>query len=279
MSRRVATSAAVAERRRLVRDHKAPALGKRPPCTTRLPMYHQHQKIALQDWEFKTDVEDSRRRFAGDGGGACDLSLGVRPCGFYLSDPRARDRFDFKHVLLSSLRTRDWKSFLSQRFVYPSGQMGSIVWILKRRRTKPKLGTDETHGTVLPPDLSPPEWTGLRRGRDGRPFRAAKPPAPPPSVRALIMWINPPSVRARMLPAARTYHAVRPHAVGRPSLHAAGRPRLPLRTRPHASNRQLRSWSAAGMGVVPFVSVGTQGWEWCRSSPSGQARKKTSEGD
>jgi hypothetical protein len=79
----------------------------RPPCATRLPLRHQHQKIALQDWEFNTYVEDSRREVPGDGGRASGLSLGVRPCGFYLSDPRAPDGFDFKRVLLFNLRTTD----------------------------------------------------------------------------------------------------------------------------------------------------------------------------
>jgi hypothetical protein len=51
---------------------------KATPCATRLPLYHQHQKIALQDREFETDVEDSRRRFARDGGGACDC---LQTCG------------------------------------------------------------------------------------------------------------------------------------------------------------------------------------------------------
>jgi hypothetical protein len=111
---------------------------------------------------------------------------------------------------------------------------------------------DETLGTALPPDLSPPEWTGLRRGRDGRLVRTRA------AARTAAIRLRPHA--ARTPPAARTCHVVRP------SPHAAGRPRLPRRLHPHV----VRARTPPAASYAPGLR---QGQEWCRSSPSGQAEE------
>jgi hypothetical protein len=141
----------------------------------------------------------------------------------------------------------------------------------------PRSVRDHRPRTALPLDPSPPESTGLRQGRDGRPIcaRAAafahmEPPCHPSAGHATVRVLMPltactPPIASCPPGTTRAPARHRPSALARrhPPARAPGLWHHPSsRTSPAVRARTLlaartRSWSAAGAGVLSFISVGT----------------------